>query len=301
MLFKRRKERDDIRPLTGWKAFFYHLGRFLLFPLRRPIITLLILFVLFLAPTFRGVKPVMVPRWYKTQISQVYNKFLVWWGSRQPEVSPGEFKFNPDEAAPAPVAPSEFKIPEQPTGEVPNILDVLKGTAQPAETKDIQPQEEVESEETMKVEEQPAATIETEAVEAEKKPETMPKVDVNVPKKFVMPKDESLYAYPEDKKLSSLRYVDYPYEISGQAVVHDSNEIEVNGEFVMMYGIYIHPYTVQGGQATQYLKDMIENKVVTCGIVAYTSQNIATGICYYGGENLNRAMVIKGLTKNVAL
>ena len=308
MLFKRR-ERDDIRPLTGWKAFFYYLGRFILFPLRRPVLTILILLVLFLAPTFRGVKPVTVPRWYATQISQTYNKFLVWWGSRQPEVSPGEFKFNPDEAAPTPVTPSEFKIPEQPKegGEAPNILDVLRGqtqgTAETAETQVSETSSESETKKEEKVIETPEKEVIKEPTEAEsqEKSETLPKVNVDVPKKYVMPKDESLYEYPAEKKVSSLKYLDYPYEITGQATVHDNNEIEVNGEFIIMYGIYMHPYTVQGGQATQYLKDLIENKVVTCGIVAYTTQNIATGICYYGGENLNRSMVIKGLTKNVAL
>lgn len=289
MLLKRRKKRDaDIR-LSGWKKFFYYLGRVLLFPLRRPVITLLILLVLFLAPTFRGVKPVQVHKWYAEQISKAYNNVLVWWGIRQPEVTPGEFKFNPSEAAPAPITPTEFSVPEMTDEPAPNILDVLRG----------------ENDSEKKVEEQTKDTPKEKPVEEpekiEEKTELKP-VDEPVLKEGIrLPEDESLYAYPEDKKVYSLKYVDFPREIFGKAKVHNCNEIEVNDSFILLYGIYVHPYTVQGENATKYLKDLIENKDVKCGIVAYTDQDIPTGICYFGDENINRTMVLKGYTKNVAL
>lgn len=288
MLFKRR-ERDDIRPLTGFKGFLYHFGRFLIFPLRRPFITIFILLVLFLAPTFRGVKPVNVPSWYAMQISKTYNKILIWWGTRQPEVSPGEFKFHPEEAAaPAPIAPSEFVAPEPQDSAAPNILDVLRGSSQ-QESNEVQPSANIEVKE--EVVQEPINIV----------PNEPPAEVISPAREIQLPQDESLYFYPKDKKVYSLKYLDYPHEIIGKATVHDSNEIEINGEFIMMYGIYIHPYTAQGTRATQYLKDLIDNKEVKCGIVAYTEQNIATGICYYGEENINRTMVIKGYTKNVAL
>lgn len=295
MLFRKR-ERDDIRPLTGWKRFLYHFGRFVLFPLRRPVITLIVLFLMFLIPTFRGVKPVNVHRWYASQISQMQNKILVWWGTRQPEVLPGEFKFNPDEPAPAPVVPSEFKVPKE--DDVPNILDVLKGTTSSEKTQD----KPVTEEETDKEDEKSTSDSKQEDVkDVVKKISKDSDDEIIKNKKYLIPQDDSIYEYPTDKKVSSLDYLDFPYEIKGKAVVHDGNEIEVNGEFIMMYGIYIHPYTVQGGQATNYLKNLIDGKEVTCGIVAYTTQRIATGICYYGEENINKTMVLKGLTKNVAL
>lgn len=288
MLFRRKKTSDNIRPLTGWKSFFYYLGRFILFPLRRPLVTLLILLVLFLAPTFNGVKPVTVHKWYAEQISKTYNRILVWWGSREPEVSPGEFKFHPEEAAPAPVTPSEFTIPEPMDNNVPNILDVLRGET-PTEEKP-QVQEEVIEEPKVEVEEKPEITV---TPEEEK--------ESVIKEKYNLPKDESLYFYPQEKKVYALKYLDFPHEIIGKATVRDCNEIEIDGEFILLYGVYVHPYTVQGSRATEYLKDLIDGKDVKCGVVAHTEQNIATGICYYNGENINRTMVIKGYTKNVAL
>ena len=293
MLFRRKKTSDNIRPLTGWKSFFYYFGLFILFPLRRPLITLLILLVLFLAPTFQGVKPVTVHKWYAEQISKTYNRVLVWWGSREPEVSPGEFKFHPEEAAPAPVTPSEFTIPEPMDKNAPNILDVLRGETSTEEKTQVQEEVVEEPKVEVKAEEKQQYQPEIVATPEEKEPE--------VKKKYSLPKDESLYFYPKEKKVYALKYLDIPHEITGKAIVHDCNEIEIDGEFILLYGIYVHPYTVQGSRATEYLKDLLEDKEVKCGIVAYTEQNIATGICYYNGENINRTMVIKGYTKNVAL
>jgi len=289
MLLKRHSRKDDgLRPLHGWAKFFHRLGRLILFPLRRPILTLFIILVLFLAPTFNGVKPIMVHKWYAEQIVRLYNKALVWWGSRQPEVTPGEFKFHPEEAAPAPVVPEEFTIPEPQDKDAPSILDVLRGE-QPTEntTKDT-------TEDKKDVEEEKMPIHPSDVIPAESEKPVFPKG-------IRMPEDEALYAYPKDKKVALLKYVDYPHEIYGVAKVHDANEIEINGQYVMLYGIYVHPMTARGVSATQYLKDLIDNKEVKCGIVAYTDQGIATGICYREDINVNIDLVTKGYTKNVAL
>ena len=42
MLLKKKMREERIGPLTGWKRVLYYTGRFFLFPLRRPIITLVI-------------------------------------------------------------------------------------------------------------------------------------------------------------------------------------------------------------------------------------------------------------------
>ena len=56
---RKNKEREDdyIGPAKGWAKFFHRLFLLVTFPLRKPLWTLLILLVLFLLPTFRGVKP----------------------------------------------------------------------------------------------------------------------------------------------------------------------------------------------------------------------------------------------------
>jgi len=266
-MFFRKKKNEDLR-LHGWAKFFHRLGRILLLPLLHPIWTLLILLVLFLAPTFNGVKPINVHKWYGKQIVALYNKALIWWGARQPDVAPGELVFKSEKIKQQDIT-SEIK--ESPKSETPNILDMLtagEDTGGKSETK-----------------------IEKESAD----------IKAEVKNDIRLPQNEKLYVYPTDKKVYSLKYLDYPHEIIGKAKVYNCNEIEINGEFIMMYGIYVHPYTAQGSSATDYLKKLIENKEVKCGIVAYTEQGIATGICYYGDENINRSMVIKGYTKNVAL
>jgi len=274
-MFFRKNRNEDLR-LHGWAKFFHRIGRFLLLPFRHPLITLLILFVLFMAPTFRGVKPVNVCEWYASQVSAVYNKVLVWWGIREPSVAPGTFVFKPkaDNIAPA-VIMQDAKVT---TSKTPNVVDVLK-------------QQNTDTEGNVAIADETSKKTTTEPEEA--KPEV--KNDIR------LPEDEKIYAYPKDKKVYSLKYLDYPHEIVGKAKVYDCNEIEINDEFIMLYGIYVHPYTSQGVSATEYLKKLIDNKEVKCGVVAYTEQGIATGICYYNNENINRGMVIKGYTKNVAL
>ena len=275
MLFKRKKHDDDLK-LRGWRKFLYYMGRVLILPLRRPIITLLVLLILFLAPTFRGVKPIEVHKWYASQFYGLCNKVMVWWGASQPEVSPNAFQYKAEEVAPTPVVMEERKAEELLDKKAPNILDVLTG-------KEKTPVDESEkSDETIKIE-----------------PELS--YDGADTKQIRLPQDESIYSYPQDKKVYSLKYLDFPHEVIGKAIVHNSNEIEINGEFILMYGIYVHPYTAQGKKATNYLKDMIENKEVKCGIVAYTAQNIATGICYLENENINRHLVIQRYSRNVAL
>ncbi|MBE6452111.1 MAG: hypothetical protein E7012_01290 [Alphaproteobacteria bacterium] len=78
----RRKHRDDqddyIGPAKGWAKFFHRVFLFVTFPLRKPWWTLLILLIMFLAPTFAGVKPTEVHLWYwkllKNSTEQVSGK-----------------------------------------------------------------------------------------------------------------------------------------------------------------------------------------------------------------------------------
>ncbi len=270
---KIKRARDtEITPLHGWAKFFHRLGRILLLPLRYPGWTLFILLIMFLAPTFRGVKPVNVPKWYASQAQISYNRFLVWWGTRPEEVQPGDLTFVPPQPEPQTVV--EVK---------PEPVEIVAPVEEPQKDVKIE-----EKKETKQPQEEPVV---------EKKTEIIPAKEI----KIQLPEDSSLYEYPLDKRVSQLKYVDYPHEIEGKATVFNSNEIEINGEYILLYGIYVHPYTARGTNATKYLKELIENKNVKCGIVAYTDQELATGICYFGKENLNRSLVIKGYSKNIAL
>ncbi len=311
LLRKKKKTSDGNYPAHGWKKVWRWMKQIILFPIRHPLITLAVLLFLFLAPTFRGVKPVNVHKWYGTQIVNAYNKVLVWWGVRQPEVTPGEFKFHPEEAAPAPVTPSEFNVPELNDEEAPNILDVLRGepevTTESTEEEKVESSPELEKTAEDKKEEKLPAVEEPQPTEADisQPQETMPTKGEPLAVEKETPPAQSpaskLYAYPQSKKISTLQYLAQPEEISGLAKVYNCNEIEVNGVYVLLYGIYLHPYTAPGEKTTQHLKDWLDNQNVKCGIVAYTDQNVATGICYFRDTNINKDLILKGYTRNVAL
>ena len=71
-MIKRRRNDDYIGPSKGWAKFFHRLFLIVTFPLRRPWWFLLILVLMFLAPTFNGVKPAEVHLWYWSKIKQFF-------------------------------------------------------------------------------------------------------------------------------------------------------------------------------------------------------------------------------------
>lgn len=65
-----RKEDNEIRPSKGLMALMNRFVALLAWPLRHPIIFVLALIIMFLAPTFMGVKPAEVHLWYLGKIKQ---------------------------------------------------------------------------------------------------------------------------------------------------------------------------------------------------------------------------------------
>ena len=103
------------------------------------------------------------------------------------------------------------------------------------------------------------------------------------------------------KDVEGLRYLDEILEISGRPLIYNANAIDLNGNYVFLYGIYADPTTEAGERAKLFLEREVENREVTCRIVAYTADEVATAICYLKGININRFMVDNGLSINVAL
>lgn len=99
------------------------------------------------------------------------------------------------------------------------------------------------------------------------------------------------------KRNLPLIYLDEPKEVIGVTKVYNANEIEVDGTYIFLYGIYVNPETELGLEAKKFLENVVKNQVVRCSIVAYTFQDIATGMCYVGGENINRMLVTHKFSK----
>lgn len=106
---------------------------------------------------------------------------------------------------------------------------------------------------------------------------------------------------PAVKKKLALVYVNEPKTISGPAIVANANELIINNETIFLFGIYVDPNISKGQEAKVFLDKTIGGRNVDCNIEAYTYQGIATGICNVGQTNLNKALVEKGMSKNVAL
>ncbi len=106
--------------------------------------------------------------------------------------------------------------------------------------------------------------------------------------------------YRKDENLP-LVYEEEPAKVSGQAFVFSANELSVGNTYIILYGIFTDPRKYDQEKAHQYMKELADGKMLVCRIVAYTYQNIATGICFLDGQNINQNLVDAGFADNVAL
>lgn len=281
---RRRNDRDYFGPMTGFKGFLHRVAMILLYPLRKPLIFIPVLILMYLIPTFIGSKPSEVHLWYWNKIKNGYN-FVV------DTVS--------DKVKPL-VGKTEGLLPELGGRMLPERgIDQLVGTKQQAirrqmfekaksapQAVDILENQEVVSVEEVKKEQ---ALAQMQEVEAEKSEALGENVVQTQKQKVVI--SETL----------PLIYIKNSIAIEGAAEVQNANEMVVNGTYVFLYGIYVDPNLPKGIEAKKYLEMLVKDKKVHCDIVAYTYQEIATALCYVDGESINQKLVDEGFSKNVAL
>lgn len=111
---------------------------------------------------------------------------------------------------------------------------------------------------------------------------------------------EAFVIKPSAKKLP-LVYLKTTKTIMGEAIIKNANELEIDGTYIVLYGVYVKPNTLRGAQARAYLETKARRNDIKCTIVAYTYQNIATAVCFAGKENLNRSLVDNEYSDNIAL
>ena len=281
---RRRNDRDYFGPMTGFKGFLHRVAMILLYPLRKPLIFIPVLILMYLIPTFIGSKPSEVHLWYWNKIKNGYN-FVV------DTVS--------DKVKPL-VGKTEGLLPELGGRMLPERgIDQLVGTKQQAirrqmfekaksapQAVDILENQEVVSVEEVKKEQ---ALAQMQEVEAEKSEALGENVVQTQKQKVVI--SETL----------PLIYIKNSIAIEGAAEVQNANEMVVDDTYVFLYGIYVDPNLPKGIEAKKYLEVLVKDKKVHCDIVAYTYQEIATALCYVDGESINQKLVDEGFSKNVAL
>lgn len=276
-----RKDNDYIGPSRGWAKLMHRLVMLILWPLRRPVLFVVLVVILFLAPTFMGVKPMEVHHWYWNKIKSSSSEVKTMVADKTKEMLPNMPKVEmpsikvsstSDKTVPAakvvdmPVKEGRRKMFEK-AKSAPVAIDIMQQKSQIAE--DV-----VKS----------SSLSQTEAGVSQ--PST--------------PKDNNQQPAPAKKKLA-LVYVKEPKFIFGPGQVINANELNINGESIFLYGIYVDPNTDKGQEAKVYLQKTIAAQPVNCRVEAYTYQGIATAICVVNGINLNKALVENGYSKNVSL
>lgn len=281
---RRRSDSDYFGPMTGFKGFLHRVAMILLYPLRKPLIFIPVLILMYLIPTFIGSKPSEVHLWYWNKIKNGYN-FVA------ETVS--------DKVKPI-VGKTEVLMPELGGKMLPERgIDQLVGTKQKAIRRQMfekaksapQAVDILENQEVVSVEE---VKKEQALIQAEKTDAIMEEVAKNdnlQPEKQKIVVSETL----------PLIYVENQIDVSGAAIVQNANEMIVNGTYLFLYGIYVDPNTPKGIEAKKFLEQMVKGKTVRCNIVAYTYQEVATALCEIDGESINQKMVDEELSKNVAL
>lgn len=258
MFGKKNRETDNIGPSTGLAKILHKTAFILLYPFRKPLVFIAIVAILYLAPTFRGVKPAEVHLWYKDQIEKLWSSTTSIVDEKIKVVMP--------------------EFPSQPT------TQSLEPTIIP-EVANIPAKEG-----RRKMFEKAKDSSSLVAIDIMKSPKTQQGIQV-------VPVAEE----PKPKKKLALYYINEPVNITGEAEAINANELKIGTETVFLYGIYVDPNTSKGQEGHLALKNIISGKTVNCVVNAYTYQGIATGMCFVGNININKAMVDGGYSKNVAL
>lgn len=280
---KFRKNNDYIAPSKLHKIFML-----ITYPIRKPFILIPLLVLLYLAPTFMGAKPTEVHLWYWSKIKNVSENVTTVVADKTKDLIPEAAKnmlptVNTSEKGidqlvdvPKLGAKAVRRQMFEKAKSTPQVVDIMseKDNALAPMMDDIGTPEKMIVEQVAKQSDGSKAIIENNSQKV---------MTVTVPKKL------------------PLVYLDAPKEIKGEAKVINANEIEVGGTYIFLYGIYVNPDSSDGLEAKKFLEVMIKNQEVRCSILAYTYQDIATGMCYLNGKNLNQTLVDEELSKNVAL
>ncbi len=273
----RRTQSDDyLGPSRGWTKIMHKTVMLLLWPLRKPWWFLLILLILFLAPTFAGVKPAEVHLWYWNKIKTSSSEVKTIVADKTKEI-----------------------LPELPKIELPSVkVTSTAGRGNSASQVVDMPVKEVRR----KSFEKASGEIETiDILKQENVVRTPGVMAASAPRRINASQTASQTETPVEKNKLALIYLETPKTIKGTVKVVNANEITLNNESIFLYGIYVNPDTAKGFDAKTFLERTVDGQTVECRIDAYTYQGIATAVCYIGKLNINRALVDNGYSQNVAL
>jgi len=264
--------------------------KLLLWPFRHPFITIPILLLGYFIPTLIGARPTEVHIWYWNKIKAVFS----------------------------PISKKSIAFIEE-TGKkisIPDFSIVSKQNSTKEQIVDTNEPQIVRRQMFEKATNQEVAIrVDVMAEQEQKHPQPSPIAapeQTSPEKTFITPEPEKIEVYEEPKPQPlpaprtiqiepDLIHLSTPQEFSGSAYVINANEINIGGNSIFLYGIYVNPTSREGTLGKQFLEDLIGNEPVHCIAPAYTRQGVATAICYVGSTSLNHAMVNSGYSKNISL
>lgn len=285
---KFKKNNDYIGPSKGLSAVLHKLFMVVTYPIRKPFILIPLLVLLYLAPTFMGAKPTEVHLWYWSKVKNVSENVT----NVVAEKTKGLIPDAAQNIMPA-VNNSEKGIDQ--------LVDVPKLGAKAVRRQMFEKAKSTpQVVDIMSEKNDTIAPMMSDIGTSEKMIVEQVATQSDGSKAIIENNTQKIMAITVPKKLP-LVYLDAPKEIHGQVKVINANEIEVGGTYIFLYGIYVNPDSADGLEAKKFLEVMIKGQEVRCSILAYTYQDVATGMCYLGGKNLNQTLVDEELSKNVAL
>ena len=290
---KNNQQQNDIIKSNIFVRLINFIIRLLLWPFRHPLISIPFLLLAYFIPTLIGARPAEVHIWYWQKIKAIFSP-----------VSQKSIAFI--EEAGKKLSIPDFSIVGKQEDTKKQIVDtttpqmVRRQTFEKASNQEVAIRVDVmekapstEPEIVLPVEPTPEKTesfviSEPEKVEVYETPQTQQEA-TSAPTPRTIPTEPDLI------------HLSTPQEFSGSAYVVNANEINIGGNSIFLYGIYVNPRSREGTLGKKFLEDLIGNEPVHCIAPAYTRQGVATAICYVGNTSLNHTMVNSGYSKNVSL
>ena len=279
MALKKKKD-EDLKKIGGFVGFLHKIVMFLTYPFRKPLRFLLFLAfigaIVYCVPVYYyKVEPRNVQDWYKGLFDTV----------KEQVVLPQNLKGTD----------TLVEVEQQPTAKDVRRQMFLKASGNSPQTVDVLAKE---SQDVVDIKDIRRAGEEAEAFK-------LPVAEVTKPVEVVEPEEEEVDEEFDYNKYygeySNLDYLNEPITVSGEAIVHNANEMTVDGNYVFLYGIYANPKDGRGVRGKVYLKNFVQSEIVHCDILAYTKgEAVATAECYVGDVDINRLMVEKGFSDRVS-
>ncbi len=278
MALKKKKD-ENLKKIGGLVGFFHRIIMFFTYPFRKPLRFLLFLAVVgaiaYCVPVYYyKIEPGNIQEWYKSLFDTVKEQVAL------PQNLKG--------------TDTLVEVTQQPTAKDVRRQMFLKASGNSPQTVDVLAEE---SQDVVDIKDIRRAGEDAEAYK-------LPVAVVTQPVEIVEPEEEVDEEFDYSKhygEYSNLDYLNEPVIVSGEAVIHNANEMTVDGNYVFLYGIYANPRDGRGVRGKVFLKNFVQSEIVRCEIVAYTKgEAVATAECYVGDVDINQLMVEKGFADRVS-